>query len=322
MRDIPTPLLTGPFTRLQAAEQGVTKSMLTGARFVRLHPRVWRHRDYVMSWDDEVAAARLALPPDARTTHLTRLQRLGLDFGARHPLHFVIEGELHLALDGIFLHRTKLLAPCDESDVLPAAAYIAYCSTARVIDAVKVGDWLLHHGHMTTRGLVDLALAAPWRDGSDEALFVLDRLDHRSRSLKESELRSVLEAAGLPAAEPNRPIDLGGDAVAIGDLVYVDHGLVLEFQGGHHQEDREQYVADIERFALFRGYGVPYLEVTRESLARPRTLVGTVFRALVGLGYTGPPPQFDGRWVGLFRPIHELLPPRRTRLRELAAGRR
>lgn len=296
--------------------------MLAGSRFVRVHPRVWRHRDHAMTWEDEVEAARLALPPEARTTHLTRLQRLGLDFGARAPLHFVIEGELHLALDGIFLHRTKQLAPGDETDVLPVAAFIAYCSTARVIDAVKVGDWLLHHDHMTVGSLTDLALAAPWRDGSDEALFVLDRLDARSRSLKESELRSILEATGLPSAEPNRPIALGGDAVAIGDLVYVDQGLVLEFQGSHHQEDREQYVADIERFALFRGHGVPYLEVTRESLARPRTLVGTVFRALVSLGYAGPAPEFGERWRELFRPIHELLPPRRTRLRELAAGRR
>ena len=150
--------------------------MLAGARFVRVHPRVWRHRDHVMAWADRVEAARLALPPWARTTHLTRIQMLGLAKGPPRPLHFVVQGELHLALDGIFLHRTKELAPCDEDGVVPAAAFIALCSTARVIDAVAVGDWLLHHRHMTVQGLVDLAIAAPWRDGADEALSVIDQL--------------------------------------------------------------------------------------------------------------------------------------------------
>lgn len=321
MRAIPPPLLTGPFTRCQAAEHGVTKSMLAGKRFVRVHPRVWRHRDHGMSWADDVRAAQLALPPTAFLTHVSRIQALGLDFGPRSPLHFVVEGELHLDLDGIFLHRTKQLAPCDEVGVVPAAAFVSYCSTARLLDAVIVGDWLLHHGHLTVSELVALALDAPWRDGADEALYVVDHLDPRARSVKESELRAILRASGLPRAEPNHPIDLGDDARAVGDLVYLDPCLVVEFEGGHHQEDRRQYVADIERFALFRDQGVPYLQVTHESLARARTLVGTVYRTLISLGYTGPPPEFGERWAALFRPVRDLLPPRRTRLRELAAGR-
>jgi len=321
MHEVPEPLLTGPFTRRQALEHGATKTMLAGARFVRVHPRVWRHRDYVMTWVDRIRAAQLALPPTARLTHVTRIQLLGLGFGPRRPLHFVVEGELHLALDGIFLHRTKALAPCDDTAVVPAAAFIAYCSTARLLDAVVVGDWLLHHGWMTEPELVALALAAPWRDGADEAVFVLDHLDGRSRSVKESETRAILCASGLPVPEPNHPVDLGEDATALGDLVYVDQGLVVEFEGGHHQEDRTQYVADIERYALFRDHGVPYLQVTRESLDRPRTLVGTVYRKLVSLGYRGPVPEFGEAWNALYRPVRDLLPPRRTRLRELAAGR-
>ena len=322
VREIPETLLTRPFTRDQARELGVSKAMLAGRRFVRIHPRVWRHRDHVMSWWDEVQAGVLALPATARLTHVTRIQQLGLEFGPRRPLHFVVEGELHLALDGIFLHRTKGLAPTDDIGVVPSAAFVAYCSTARLIDAIIVGDWLLRQDHMTVPQLVALALAAPWRDGADEALFVLEWLDGRSRSPKESELRAILRASGLPRAEPNRPIDLHGDATAIGDLVYVHFGLVVEFEGGHHQEDRAQYVADIERFSLLRDHGVPYLQVTRESLARPRTLVGTVYRKLLALGYDGPAPEFGVGWRSLYRPVRELLPPRRTRLRELAAGRR
>lgn len=321
MREIPEDLLSTPFTRTRALELGVSKRMLAGSRFVRVHPRVWRHRDHQMTWDDEILAAQLALPPHARLTHITRIQLLGLDFGPRRPLHFVVEGKLHLALDGIFLHRTNELAPGDETAVSPAAAFIAYCSTGRLIDVIVIGDWLLHRQHMTVPEVVTLALAAPWRDGADEALLVLDLLDGRSRSIKESETRALLEASGLPTPELNSPVDLGDDATALGDLVYVDQGLVVEFQGGHHQTDRTQYVADIERFALFRDHGVPYLEVTNESLRRPKTLVGTVYRTLLNLGYHGSPPEFGDNWNRLFRSVRELLPPRRTRLREHAAGR-
>jgi hypothetical protein len=275
-----------------------------------------------MTWQHQVDAARLALPPTARLTHVSRIQLLGLDHGPRLPLHFVVQGELHLALEGIFLHRTKALAPVDRHGVTPAAAFVAFCSTARVLDAVVVGDWLLHHGHMTRSELIDLALAAPWRDGADEAVWVVDRLDSRSRSTKESEVRAVLHASGLPDAEPNASIALGGDAAAIGDLVFRPWGLVVEYEGTHHQLHRGQYVSDIERYALFRDHGVPYLQVTHESLRRPRTLVGTVFRRLLALGYAGPPPAFGEEWAGLFRPIRAALPPRRTRLRELAAGQR
>src|SRR4029077_13363359 len=114
---------SGPFTRAQACDLGVTKAMFAGHRFVRVHPRVWRHHEHAMTWDDEVVAARLTLPPRAQLTHLTRIQKLGLAFGPRHPLHFVVQGDLHLALEGIFLHRTKLLASTDTVGVIPAAAF-------------------------------------------------------------------------------------------------------------------------------------------------------------------------------------------------------
>ncbi len=64
--------------------------MLRGKRFVRQYDGVWRHRDHAMTAADWLEAARLALPADARVTGITRLQLLGLDFGPRLPLRFVV----------------------------------------------------------------------------------------------------------------------------------------------------------------------------------------------------------------------------------------
>jgi hypothetical protein len=106
-------LLRGPFTRAMAREAGLSDRMLQGKRFVRVLPRVWRHVDLVMTDDDWRVAAALALPPTAHLTGISRLQAAGLDYGPRLPVRYVVQGELHLAFDNVFLHRTKLLPPLD-----------------------------------------------------------------------------------------------------------------------------------------------------------------------------------------------------------------
>lgn len=56
-----------------------------------------------------------------------------------------------------------------------------------------------------------------------------------------------------------------------------------------------------------------YVQVTREKLRRPRTLVGEVYRALLARGYDGDPPQFGEQWQWLFLRITDVLGPRRDR---------
>lgn len=289
--------------------------MLEGGRFVRLFPRVWRVRNHVMAENDWVAAAALALPADVHLTGITRIQALGLDLGPRRPIRFVVAGDLHLALEGVFLHRTKRLPPTDDVGVTPAAAFLAYAARARVLDAIKVGDWMVGEGHLAIEDVRALALAELWRDGAHEALWVLDHVDGRSRSVKESETRAVLVFAGLPQPEVNIAVDLGNDARAIGDLVYRRWLLVVEYEGSQHQKDRDQYVSDLDRYALFRAHDVRYVQVTHEKLSHARTLVGEVFRELVAAGYDGPPPVFGDTWKQLFQPVSScVIGPRRDRV--------
>jgi hypothetical protein len=314
MRPLPPELRSRPFTRAEARRLGVTDRQLDGARFVRLLPRVFAAAGYEMSEADWVTAARLALPDDARITGITRIQRLGLEFGPRRPIRFVVDHDLHLTYDEIFLHRTKRLPPTDDVGVTVAAAFIAYCARARVIDAIKVGDWLLHHGHLEPEDLRALCLSGLWRDGAHEAIWVSEHLDHRSRSLMESETRAVLTFAGLPAPEVNAGVDVRENVEVVGDLVYRRWNLVVEYEGAHHQQDREQYVADLDRYGLMRSAGVRYHQVTVERLRRPRTLVGEVYRSLLAGGYDGPVPTFGEEWRQLFLPVSVAVGPRRDRI--------
>lgn len=309
----------GPFTRQAAEACGITSRMLQGRRFVRVYPNVWRLSAHDMTESDWVAAAAMTLPDRAHLTGISRIQRLGLDYGPKRPLRFVIEGDHHLQVDDIFLHRTKLLPRTDDVGVTIPAAFIAYCARTRVIDAIKVGDWLLNRGHTTVESVRTLALSALWRDGAHEAIWVLNHLDERCRSLKESETKAVLTFAGLPEPAVNLPLDVGEDVTLIGDLVYERWRLVVEYEGAHHQQDRGQYVADLDRFALFRAADLAYVQVTHEKLNHAKTLVGEIYRALLARGFDGAPPSFNEQWRTLFARVADVIGPRRDRLRDRSA---
>ncbi len=260
-----------------------------------------------MTEEDWVVAAALALPDRAAVTGITRIQLLGLDFGPRRPLRFVVEGDLHLAIDNVFVHRTRALPPTDDVGVTPTAAFLSYCATARLIDAIKVGDWLLHHGHMTLEALTDLALGQLWRRGAVEALWVSHHLDGGSRSLRESEVRALVEFAGLPGPTCNAPVALTDHVVVIVDLWFEQWQTVVEYEGGQHQTSRGQYVADIDRYRLMRDSHVSYVQVTKEKLSTPRAMVREIHRSLVRHGYTGSAPEFGADWDRLFVRVSQLL---------------
>ena len=244
----------------------------------------------------------MALPNRAQLSHVSRIQDLGLDVGRRRPIHFTVSGDLHLELPGIFVHRTEVLPPLDAIGVTPAAAFIQYCSTARVIDAIIAGDWLLHGRHMTRIEVSELTRRDDWRPGASQTRSLLPHLDSRSRSPKESETRALLVFAGLPLPEVNGRLEDVVDSAII-DLLYRRWMLGVEVEGRQHAFDSRQFNTDIVRYAMLRGVGLEYVQITQEMLRQPRAVVMTVHRKLVERGYAGPAPLFASRWSSLFDPI-------------------
>lgn len=300
---VPEDLRHRPFSQSEGLALGLTVHKLNGSTWTRLFPRVWAHRDHTMTTSDWIAAAKLAMPLRAQLSHLSRIQAIGLDIGPVKPVHFTVSGDLHLAFDDVFLHRTEVLPPLDDVGVTPGAAFIQYCAAARMIDAIKVGDWLLHHRHMTVLEVAELARRDAWRPGARQARRVLPHLDAASRSMKESETRAFVIFSGLPAPEVNVSLVVAGERIGIVDLLIRCVMLVLEYEGRQHAESITQFNRDIHRYAAFRRHGVEYLQVTNEMTDRPKTLIHRVHARMVELGYDGPPPVFADRWNSLFEPI-------------------
>ncbi len=215
----------------------------------------------------------------------------------------LFSGDLHIALDDIFVHRTEVFPPLDDVGVMPAAAFFQYCATARMIDAIKVGDWLLHREYMSRLELTELARRDEWRPGASQVRRVIPHLDAASRSLKESETRALIVFSGLPVPESNVDLVVAGRWLGCVDLLFRMWLLVLEYEGRQHAETTEQFRKDITRYAGFRDESVAYLQIANEMLKASRTLIRRVHTMLVARGYDEGPPVFVDRWASLFAPI-------------------
>lgn len=316
MFSVPDEFRHRPFHRAEALESGITRSVLQGPQFRRVHESVYCHVAHESSFTDRLTAARLALPPNALTTGITRLQELGIDVGPRSPLHFVVPGDLHLAIDGIFLHRTTSPPPHEDGAATAEAAFVAYCAESRLIDAITVGCELLRLARLDLHLLDQLIDEEKWRRGVAETTYVLPFLDDRCRSMPEAELLAYVVRAGLPQPEVNQQVELAPGVLATPDLWFLRFLVAVEYEGSQHQQDRGQYNADIDRYAAYRRHGVAYELVAKERMRTPRTVVRAIHAALVQRGYDGPAPDFGSQWDALFHPLRCLV----TRPRHHGSG--
>jgi len=304
---VPDEFRTRPFSRAEGLAQGITRGVLQGRQFRRIHDGVWCHVDHELTFADSVTAARLALPPDALTTGITRLQELGIDFGPRAPLHFVLEGDHHLVLEGVFLHRTVKTPPNDDGGVTGEAAFVAFCAEARLLDAIEIGCQMLRLGRLELGLLDELLTGEKWRRGVAETAYVLPFLTDRCRSMPEAELLAYVVAAGLPQPDVNTEVEIAPGVVVTPDQWFGSFDGAVEYEGVHHQADRGQYNADIDRYAAYRKHDVVYELVTKERLRSPKTVVRRIHSMLVDRGYDGPPPDFGADWDALFTPLRKLV---------------
>lgn len=103
--------------------------------------------------------------------------------------------------------------------------------------------------------------------------------DDGAESPRESETRTLLVLAGLPAPETNVSIYDGKRFVARVDMLYRAERLVVEYDGEYHQTDA-QWRKDQARRAELISLGYRLVIVTADDLADPASLVARVRRLL------------------------------------------
>ena len=288
MRPIPHVLHGRPFRREEALALGVSDRMLAGARFVRIHPGVYRTHDTEPTLDLLVDAALLKLPSGTAVSHLTSLRLRGLAIGPVLPIHLARHHPCQVVLRDVVVHRH--LRRVDDEVVggrlvtTPARTFVDCGTLLDERRLLQVGDWLVAQGCLNLLDLRAYCLASHL-DGVQRARRVAPLVRERVASPRESDVRWHLHRAGLPEAEVNVDIlDEHGGWLARGDLVYRRWLVLVEYDGWQHERDAWQRQRDHLRREALEAAGWRVIVVTTADLRAPRTVALRVRQALRARG--------------------------------------
>lgn len=149
------------------------------------------------------------------------------------------------------LESARTLAPTLDIESLVVVLDSLRRRRGRLVTEDQLLFMLAKHGGQ--RGVRKLRVAyALSRSGADSAM--------------ETRLRRGLVQRGLPEPLVNPMISRPGQRERFGDLVWPRWGVVVEYEGLHHQADRDSYVGDIERYEELTA-DWSFVRVTREHLA-------------------------------------------------------
>jgi very-short-patch-repair endonuclease len=146
-------------------------------------------------------------------------------------------------------------------------------------ELVVAGDYLVRKKrHLCT--LAELTEAAAQdRRGIRAVRRALADVRERTESPKETELRLMIVAAGLPEPVVGYTVkDAKGDFVATPDLAYVKERIAIEYEGKQHFSDPRVYADDILRYELLEEAGWLVIRVIGADLGSRRTLALTRIR--------------------------------------------
>jgi hypothetical protein len=196
---------------------------------------------------------------------------------ARAPRDRRVKGHHLTDRPGLVLHRGGLRVAS------PLETWCQLATQLRIPDLVVAGDSLLTPDRRDTLVMLDRMIGA----ASDVNRPVSVRLERAAalmrvgvRSPKETELRLLLLAAGLPEPEINGVIlDENGDFIAECDLVYRWAKVLLEYEGDGHRE-RTKFRKDIRRYDRLQDLQWRVIRVTQEDLNHPSDMLARVRRAL------------------------------------------
>ncbi|RZS68667.1 uncharacterized protein DUF559 [Agromyces ramosus] len=172
------------------------------------------------------------------------------------------------------------------------SAVDAWCQLAAELghrDLVVLGDALVRRS--SPIATMDVLAAAVGRRGARRGfrrlVHALRAVRARTDSPAETLLRLDLVEYGLPEPEINVDIlDRHGRRIAIGDLVYRDYRVIVEYDGEHHRTDRRQYARDVDRLDDLAREGWRVIRFNAEHVGvRRRERLMRVHEALVAAGW-------------------------------------
>jgi very-short-patch-repair endonuclease len=275
-RPLPPALQAQPFTIRQATAAGLTRRRTRALDLAS--PCHGVRAPAAVEITLLIRARGLALATGAVVSHLSAAALWGFPL----PLHFEDHKTIHLtSRGGARAVRRKNVCghrlPLAEDEIFDGR-YVACTSPLRtwfdlagilsLQDLVIAGDFLLRRkGPISTPDALDSFLEEKkGRAGYPKAMKARALIRANTDSPKETELRLLLTAAGLPEPGINVPMfDETGGWVQDPDMSYEDFKIAIQYDGGHHATPAQRR-SDIYRDENARSLGWLVVVLTQLDL--------------------------------------------------------
>ena len=168
----------------------------------------------------------------------------------------------------------------------------AWCQLSTVLwldDLIAVGDALVRRQHplASMDELSDAVQRWAGRRGVKRLRFAFSMVRSGVDSPKETAIRLILIRGRLPEPEVNGTIlSRSGAFLAMGDLVYRGHKVLVEYDGDHHFDSVAQAHHDIDRLDRVMAEGWRVIRLNKTHLGRSDVVVNKVRTALRNAGWS------------------------------------
>jgi very-short-patch-repair endonuclease len=185
--------------------------------------------------------------------------------------------------------RSRDLAPYDVMEIrgirltTPTRTALDLACNVRRAEAVGALDAFARLHGVTKEVLLAMLIRFKGRRGVVQARQLVNLMDPRAESARESQLRLAILDAGLPCPTPQHVVVIDGCEFRL-DLAYPAHRVAVEYDGQEFHSGTEQLAHDVRRRQLLREAGWSVIVVERGDFSGDRlpTWLADVRMALDG----------------------------------------
>lgn len=295
---LPPQLRGRSFSTSEAEQLGVTKRRIRARDLDRPFQGIRMPAGVDRTQLNLCRAYASRMPDGQFFSHVTAANLYGL------PLPTKLEGEsvLHVSAPGIdhaprakgiVGHRAGSEAPRTVMlDGLPVGEPVwTWCQLATVLsldELIVMGDALVRRQKpfATMEGLARAVAEFNGHRGSRRLREAFESVRPGVDSPKETEVRLIIVEAGLPEPMVNATIrNSHGAFIALGDLVYPEYRILIEYDGAHHFAGDEQMYKDIDRLDNVMEEKWRVVRLNKTHLRRRAIVVAKVRTALLAAGW-------------------------------------
>jgi hypothetical protein len=296
--EIPPALRGRAFSHREGVAEGVTRSRLRGDDLARPYRGI---RSLPLDATDSLARIR-AYQPHLGADQFFSHTSAALIHGLPLPLRLAEDPRVHVStflaglrhggrgVVGHHVQRDRVRVVVAGMPLTSPVDTWCQLSTLVGLDAlIEVGDALVRRKRplATMDELRIGVLRQTGQRGAKQLREAFGSVRPRTDSAKETATRLVIVRAGLPEPEVNGEIlDGSGLKIAIGDLVFREYKVLVEYDGEQHRTDEEQYHWDVDRLDAIMEAGWRVIRINKSHLRSvPSPALRKITTALMAAGW-------------------------------------